>query len=406
MQDEYIDGEISRDISRTFPHHLLFRQKENGGQAILESVLRKISDDYFGLGYCQGMNYVVGAVIVALLDPELNGYYSDNDTDELQNRIASMDIMDVKSQTYEITSLLIDRLQLVRLWGYGFPDIPLYAFVLRRYLSISLPDVLAHFDSLGFDLSILVTRWFIPLFATALPFSALFRFYDYLFVVGLSALFRLSVALLSQFRQLVLASDLVQLSGLIHTLGTERLKREKDVQTLFRILRQLTDISPQSFSQLQTEFATRCRITMSETENKRREELSVDIEVILARIRKIHEEELFLRNDMRNNLLDRARFAAELGAMKEQRERGQEKAGIEGIWGSPRKGERVETAVRRRGVSELEEAIRQLDMRVQEGIQNLEDVNTKRLSLRIQLAQLMKERSLLLCNMSIEWCVC
>ena len=35
------------------------------------------------------MNYVVGAVIVALLDPELNGYYSDNDTDELQNRIAS-----------------------------------------------------------------------------------------------------------------------------------------------------------------------------------------------------------------------------------------------------------------------------------------------------------------------------
>ena len=89
MQDEYIDGEISRDISRTFPHHLLFRRKENGGQAILESVLRKISDDYFGLGYCQGMNYVVGAVIVALLDPELNGYYSDNDTDELQNRIAS-----------------------------------------------------------------------------------------------------------------------------------------------------------------------------------------------------------------------------------------------------------------------------------------------------------------------------
>ena len=124
-----------------------------------------------------------------------------------------------------------------------FADI-LGIFSIPFFPSISLPDVLAHFDSLGFDLSILVTRWFIPLFATALPFSALFRFYDYLFVVGLSALFRLSVALLSQFRQLVLASDLVQLSGLIHTLGTERLKREKDVQTLFRILRQLTDVTP------------------------------------------------------------------------------------------------------------------------------------------------------------------
>ena len=52
----------------------------------------------------------------------------------MEGVIASMDIMDVKSQTYEITSLLIDRLQLVRLWGYGFPDIPLYSFILRQYL--------------------------------------------------------------------------------------------------------------------------------------------------------------------------------------------------------------------------------------------------------------------------------
>lgn len=46
-----------------------------------------MSDNYFGLGYCQGMNYVVGTIMIALIDPELNGYYSDNDTDELQSRI-------------------------------------------------------------------------------------------------------------------------------------------------------------------------------------------------------------------------------------------------------------------------------------------------------------------------------
>ena len=34
---------------------------------------------------------------------------------------------------------------------------------------------------------------------------------------------------------------------------------------------------------------------------------------------------------------------------------------------------------------------------------DMEDVKTKRLSLRIHLSQLMKERSLLLCNMSNEW---
>lgn len=87
MKDEYIDGEISRDISRTFPHHFLFRHKENGCLDLLESVLRKVSDNYFRLGYCQGMNYVVGAILVAILDPECNGYYSDNDIDELQQRV-------------------------------------------------------------------------------------------------------------------------------------------------------------------------------------------------------------------------------------------------------------------------------------------------------------------------------
>lgn len=82
-------GEISRDVCRTFPTHLIFRRKDMGGQVLLETVLRRISDNYFGLGYCQGMNYVVGTIMIGLIDPELNGYYSDNDTDELQKRIQS-----------------------------------------------------------------------------------------------------------------------------------------------------------------------------------------------------------------------------------------------------------------------------------------------------------------------------
>lgn len=46
----------------------------------------------------------------------------------------SLDTEDVRNQMYEIMSLLIDRLQMVRLWGYGFPDLPLFVFVLRKYL--------------------------------------------------------------------------------------------------------------------------------------------------------------------------------------------------------------------------------------------------------------------------------
>ena len=82
--------------------------------------------------------------MIALVDPELNGYYSDNDTDELQNRIKTyilksshihrIDWDDISTQMYETTAAVIERLQLVRLWGYGFPDIPLYVYILRRYI--------------------------------------------------------------------------------------------------------------------------------------------------------------------------------------------------------------------------------------------------------------------------------
>ena len=79
--------EINRDVIRTFHNHQLFHYPENHGQEVLDIILRRLSDSFVSLGYCQGMNYVVGSIMIALIDPELNGYYSDNDTDELQKRI-------------------------------------------------------------------------------------------------------------------------------------------------------------------------------------------------------------------------------------------------------------------------------------------------------------------------------
>ena len=52
------------------------------------------------------------------------------------SQFSSLDIDDVRNQMYEIMGLLIDRLQMIRLWGYGFPDIPLFVFVLRKYLEL------------------------------------------------------------------------------------------------------------------------------------------------------------------------------------------------------------------------------------------------------------------------------
>lgn len=71
-------GEIGRDVIRTFHNHQLFHIAENQGQEVLDCILRGISDQYLSIGYCQGMNYVVGAMLVGIIDPEL-AHYCDTD---------------------------------------------------------------------------------------------------------------------------------------------------------------------------------------------------------------------------------------------------------------------------------------------------------------------------------------
>lgn len=61
----------------------------------------------------------------------------------------------------------------------------------------------------------------------------------------------------------------------------------------------------------------RCR--MSEECKVKHEQLSSDIRVLLERIKNIHDEEVLLRNDLRNNLLDETRFTDELGDLNQKK---------------------------------------------------------------------------------------
>ena len=152
----------------------------------------------------------------------------------------------------------------MRLWDYWsivykwfvFGDM---AFQISRYLclffeniwsyfqscflsSLYSPKLRDHFDSLGFDLSIIVTRWFIPLFSNNMSFSLLFRIWDYLFIVGISGMFRVTMALLLHYSNEILASDLIQLSSFIHDVGMTHLQKEKDVQSFFKTMISLRDV--------------------------------------------------------------------------------------------------------------------------------------------------------------------
>ena len=75
-----VAGEITRDVVRTFQHHSIFRYTENNGQLVLENILRRFNNEHWAVGYCQGMNYVVATILIALVDPELKYFCEENET--------------------------------------------------------------------------------------------------------------------------------------------------------------------------------------------------------------------------------------------------------------------------------------------------------------------------------------
>lgn len=53
LKSEGVIGDISRDVNRTFPTHILFQPPANLGQHMLEHILRCISEYFPNIGYCQ-----------------------------------------------------------------------------------------------------------------------------------------------------------------------------------------------------------------------------------------------------------------------------------------------------------------------------------------------------------------
>lgn len=163
----------------------------------------------------------------------------------------------------------------------------------------------------------------------------------------------------------------------------------------------------------------RSRISSANSDQFR--QLTSDIDVLLERIRAIHDEEVLHKYDLRNNCIDKLRYEdiqkhllQQRAALAKQFNVPVENAGPAPY--SPLTCESPETVQFLQEVEDLSDALRlvnqqleenctvieELRARIQEVLQELEDINTRRLSLRIQLSQLIKERSLLLRKCSLE----
>jgi hypothetical protein len=165
---------IKIDMHRTFPDNVYFRDDlpdtKSAKCGALFNVLTAIAHNNRHIGYCQGMNFIAGLMLIIMQDEE---------------------------KVFWLMDTLINKI----LPDYYTPDmvgIKVDCEVLGELVRLKCPDVYRLTDSCGCAWSIVATKWFICLFVDVIPVETVLRIWDSLFLEGSKILFRVGVTLVKR----------------------------------------------------------------------------------------------------------------------------------------------------------------------------------------------------------------
>ena len=69
--DENVLRQIERDLHRTFPEQKIFQERNGIGQQVLNNILCAYANYDPEVGYCQGMGFIIGYLIMQIRHEEL-----------------------------------------------------------------------------------------------------------------------------------------------------------------------------------------------------------------------------------------------------------------------------------------------------------------------------------------------
>jgi hypothetical protein len=193
LESTGVEGEILRDITRTFPDNEFFRAQ---GQDMLANVLRAVSVFSPAVSYCQGMNYVAASL---LLEASTSLHDSRRSL-TLKKRFSSHEDEEISSEIRAFSLLcgFIENLDMRELWRPGVPQLKLRIFQFDRLLNRLNPSLWAHFRQIGVTPDFFASQWFLTLLSYNLRFQDLERVWDVLLTDGWKTVFRVGIAVLSR----------------------------------------------------------------------------------------------------------------------------------------------------------------------------------------------------------------
>jgi len=144
---KYVD-QINADVPRTFPSHAFFKNPK--GQAQLRNILMAFTVLKGDIGYCQGLNYLAGIILIHL--------------DEEKTLWMLMQLM----KKYGFGGFYVE----------GAPSLEICMKQIDETLKQHLPVLWGHFEKWGFPFQIFASQWLKTIFAYNFPLDLVFRIWD------------------------------------------------------------------------------------------------------------------------------------------------------------------------------------------------------------------------------------
>ncbi|GAB1868972.1 Growth hormone-regulated TBC protein 1-A [Camponotus japonicus] len=166
-------GEGIKNVSPELYQKLL----QENQQHQLYNVLLAFAHQNKTVGYCQGLNYIAGLLLLVTKSEET---------------------------AFWLLKVLIDKIlpdYYTRTMDGLLTDIDVLAELVR----IKMPDVYQHVTNLGLPWAVITTKWFVCLFAEVLPIETTLRIWDCLFYEGTKIIFRVALTLIKRNRSNLLA---------------------------------------------------------------------------------------------------------------------------------------------------------------------------------------------------------
>ncbi|XP_028289534.1 TBC1 domain family member 4 isoform X2 [Parambassis ranga] len=167
------------DLGRTFPTHQYFSAQLGAGQLSLYNLLKAYSLLDTEVGYCQGISFVAGVLLLHMSE----------------------------EQAFDMLKFLMYDLGIRRQYRPDMVSLQIQMYQLSRLLHDYHRDLYNHLEEHEICPSLYAAPWFLTLFASQFPLGFVSRIFDFVFVQGTEVIFKVALCLLSSHEGEIVECD-------------------------------------------------------------------------------------------------------------------------------------------------------------------------------------------------------